>query len=736
LSREKTFAFTPTQDTTINANFVSSTGLNRTHHVSPGTDSIKLALRTALTGDTIELEQGTYYESASDSLIRWVTIRAEAGSSVKPNVVIAGSFSFYIEHVSFTLKGIDFSGLYPSATSNKPTLLQSNSTSCDTFYNIKVLDCNIHNFNQGFSLGKYSKTLVDTFMLNNVLLYAKTATSNNYVTINLADKATVKYLSVTNSTFYNMAGGFLDAPYQASGVTGLTTPMQFIVDHNTFYNILHSNKSLLQTNTINDGMLDYTFTNNIVYKLQDSTTVRPFWYNATVATDGSATHTNPGVVTISNNCVYQFTPKIKLYGLDSLKNVADGSKLIVSSNQAYYPWFKDTAARDFTLPDTSLLRSVSTTGKAIGDPRWVKEVTITPDSAVYTPLGTDKQFKAHVSIVGATDTTVTWSVLNNQYSTSGQATIDANGLLTPVALGKVYVKAVSNYSTTSMDSVLVSIRDKILVTSITVLGTTTSLGVTDTTTSISTQGLTMKLYANVLPANADDLSVTWSITNGIDADGKGKGTISQTGSIGKLTPVISGTVRVRATANDGSGVYADMDVTLSNQVPVTKVTVTTATGDTVLLISQGTLQMVANITPTDADNLNVNWSVSDATVATIDDNGLLTAVKGGKVVVTATSEYSIYKKGTLTITVTDNTDVTSVSSDASIGIAPNPASDFITVISAQKAEVIIRNMVGSTLISTTVDANGTVDVHHLVSGVYLVTIKSGTQVKSVKLVKE
>lgn len=732
LSREKIITFSPLQDTTINANFISSAGLSRKHHATSGTDFIRTALRTALTGDTIELEEGTYNESIADSLTRWVTIKAAPGSATMPKVFMNGSFNFYIERVSFTLNGIEFNGLYPGNTSNKPTLLQSNSVSCDTFYNIKVLNCNIHNFNQGIVLGRNNKCSIDTFVMNNVLFYDKVATANNYATINLADKAIVKYLSVTNSTFYNMAGGFLDAPYQSSGVTGLTTPMKFIIDHNTFYNIIHANKSLVQTNTVNDGMLNYTFTNNIVYKLQDSTTARPFWYNATA---GSATLTNPGVLTISNNCVYRLKPAAALYSIDSLSQVADGVKLIMASNHAYYPSFRDTANRDFTLPDTSILRSASTTGKGIGDPRWVKEVKITPSVAVFVPLGLGTPFKAHVSIVGATDTTVTWTVVNSQYGTSGQATIDQTGVLHPTANGKIFVKAVSNYSTSSKDSVMVSLRDKIMITSISVLGTTSILGTTDTTTSISIQGLPMQLYANILPANADDQSITWSVINGIDIKGKGKATISQSGAVGTLIPVAGGIVRVKATANDGSGVYAQMDVTLSNQIPVTKVSVITAHGDTAVRLSKGTLQMEAVITPANADITDVVWSVNDATIATIDTTGLLTVKKGGKVIVTATSKESKYKKGSMTITVTDDTGIQALS-DISVGFAPNPASDYIRIISDQKTDVTICDMVGNAIISTSVNANGIVDIGNLKPGVYLVNIKVNNHSRSVKLLKE
>lgn len=90
----------------------------------------------------------------------------------------------------------------------------------------------------------------------------------------------------------------------------------------------------------------------------------------------------------------------------------------------------------------------------------------------------------------------------------------------------------------------------ILVTSIDVQGQS---GVS----SITTQGGTLQMEATVLPANADDVTYTWSVTNGT-----GAATISTTGL---LTATADGTVDVIATANDASGVTGSVTITISNQ---------------------------------------------------------------------------------------------------------------------------------------------------------------------------
>lgn len=116
----------------------------------------------------------------------------------------------------------------------------------------------------------------------------------------------------------------------------------------------------------------------------------------------------------------------------------------------------------------------------------------------------------------------------------------------------------------------------ILVSGITVSGTGGA-------TTITTDDGTLQMVATVLPSDATDNSVTWSSTNGT-----GTATISVSGI---LTAQADGTVTVRATANDGSGIYDDQVITLSNQVITT------------VEMAEGELDLI--------DILNVQYSIGD-----------------------------------------------------------------------------------------------------------------------------
>jgi len=77
-------------------------------------------------------------------------------------------------------------------------------------------------------------------------------------------------------------------------------------------------------------------------------------------------------------------------------------------------------------------------------------------------------------------------------------------------------------------------------------------------TIISTYHGTLQFYTSAItPSNTTDQTFTWSVTNGT-----GSGTIT---SGGLLSAVTNGTVTVRAVAHDGSGIYRDLIITLSNQ---------------------------------------------------------------------------------------------------------------------------------------------------------------------------
>ncbi|MEM7375204.1 MAG: lamin tail domain-containing protein [Bacteroidota bacterium] len=76
-------------------------------------------------------------------------------------------------------------------------------------------------------------------------------------------------------------------------------------------------------------------------------------------------------------------------------------------------------------------------------------------------------------------------------------------------------------------------------------------------TSIDTMGGTLQMIATVMPTNASDSTVSWSVT-----PGSGDASIDSTGL---LTAIADGSVTVTATANDSSGISGSTEISISNQ---------------------------------------------------------------------------------------------------------------------------------------------------------------------------
>ena len=171
----------------------------------------------------------------------------------------------------------------------------------------------------------------------------------------------------------------------------------------------------------------------------------------------------------------------------------------------------------------------------------------------------------------------------------------------------------------------------------------TSINVTSPSNTITTNGGTLQMTAIVLPANATDKSVTWSVINGT-----GTASIS-TG--GLLTAATNGTVTVKATANDGSSVTGERIITISGQtpdpppeVPITSISIRGESNSSAITVNNGTLLIIATVTPSNTTE-GITWSITQGTgsgklevESNSDRRALLTAQTNGTVTITAESK--------------------------------------------------------------------------------------------------
>jgi hypothetical protein len=174
-------------------------------------------------------------------------------------------------------------------------------------------------------------------------------------------------------------------------------------------------------------------------------------------------------------------------------------------------------------------------------------VTGEGDAVTITVNDGTLQMSAAIAPFYAENKDIEWSVEDG----TGRASISAAGLLTASRNGTVVVKAAAKDGSEVFGTLVVTLSNQVVeVEQITVTGAGSA-------TTITTPGGTLQMSAAVLPDDAADKVVVWSVENGT-----GQATISGTGL---LTAVANGTVTVKATAHDSSGIVGSLVVTVSGQ---------------------------------------------------------------------------------------------------------------------------------------------------------------------------
>lgn len=173
---------------------------------------------------------------------------------------------------------------------------------------------------------------------------------------------------------------------------------------------------------------------------------------------------------------------------------------------------------------------------------------------------------------------------------------------------------------------------------------------------------------------------------------------------GKTITVESGGKLEGTPTGEGSVVYKVTGVTLDQT-------------DLTLFTGQSE-QLTATVTPDNATNKNVTWSSNDDTIATVDDNGNVTAVAAGTATITVTTEDGSH---TATCKVTVKDPVYSMATDTAVlsfdskteGYADAPAAKTVTITNTGNQPLTLAlpastaNFEVGTLSATELPVNGT-----------------------------
>lgn len=154
-----------------------------------------------------------------------------------------------------------------------------------------------------------------------------------------------------------------------------------------------------------------------------------------------------------------------------------------------------------------------------------------------------------------------------------------------------------------------------------------------------TRGSKVTLTALAKPVTANNRKIIWSSSNKAVVTVTAKGVVKAAGN---------GTATVTAKAADGSGKKATCKITVKGNVLVTSLKLNRKT----LTLTKGkTGTLTRTISPASATNKNVIWSSSNRSVATVNYQGKVTALKEGTAQITVRTMDGSGKKAVCTVTV-------------------------------------------------------------------------------------
>ncbi|MBQ7005505.1 MAG: Ig-like domain-containing protein [Clostridia bacterium] len=235
-------------------------------------------------------------------------------------------------------------------------------------------------------------------------------------------------------------------------------------------------------------------------------------------------------------------------------------------------------------------------------------VKISADSTT-VENGGKLQLRATVTTIdGYSYGDVDWSSSNEEI-----ATVDKNGLVTAKYPGAAVIKAMAVDGSEKYDSCIIRVTQKI-----------TGISIAESITL--SVGASTKLDVVISPSYATEKDLYW------ESSAVGVATVNAEGLVtGKNT----GTAIITCKNADGT-VYDTCTVKVI--VPATGITISSNSEE---LWKGDVVQLVAIVTPAGATDRSVKWSTSNEKVATVTENGLVTAVAGGECIITATNSSGI-----------------------------------------------------------------------------------------------
>ena len=211
-----------------------------------------------------------------------------------------------------------------------------------------------------------------------------------------------------------------------------------------------------------------------------------------------------------------------------------------------------------------------------------------------------KTLKVTVNPANANDKTLTYSSSN-----AGVVSVDSNGVIKANALGSAIITVTASSG----------VKTTLTVTVVATPAASVTLNKTEATLKATE---TLQLTATILPVTTTDKTLTWTSSNEA---------IATVDANGKVTAVKAGGATITVTTTSGKS--ATLKVTVLQPalgIEVSEEDIDLEVGETA--------HLTATILPDDSTDTEVVWETSDASIATVDANGLVTAIALGEAEIT------------------------------------------------------------------------------------------------------
>ena len=307
---------------------------------------------------------------------------------------------------------------------------------------------------------------------------------------------------------------------------------------------------------------------------------------------------------VSVNQAPSFSPTISPSGTTNKKvkwTSSDEKIAVVSENGIVTPVKNGTCKIIATTTDgTNLSAFVDLTVN-------IPPTTIKLDKSSYTFNDTkNMQLKATILPTQASNTKLNWTSDNKSV-----ATVDGNGVVTPVKNGTCNITATTADGTNIKGNCNITVDFKV-----------TSISFSTTSYTITSVNQTPSFRAIISPSNAANKSIKWTSSDE---------NVAKVSTNGVIKPVKNGTCKIIATTTDGTNLSASIDITVDIKATGMKLDKTNYTFN-----KAETIKINPVITPSNASK-KLTWTSSNTKVAIVSSDGKVTPVGKGTCKITATT---------------------------------------------------------------------------------------------------